>query len=1184
MAATLDDLITNINDLINSMGQNTSNQNSSMQQLLREMRNLNNNISNMGRGGNNGGRNNNNNNQNNNNQNNNNNNNNNNNRNRNRNRNWNRRNNRYNRQQAAERRHENAMSQLPGGRSYAQGRRMQRQGNELIREGSRMMSNGQSGGSFVKGYGNILSKMGKFKAHPAMMIADMVGGAVKAVGDFVAKYKQYQAELANIDNKIQLENIQYQFDTLFKDIQTNAKIATTSIELNNKELLNSTKLAFDVVGGDIQANAYEAANMQLSLAGEAAMGQLDIAIAEQDRAMYNRERKQENLNKISELQAERSLAETKYTSSATTGILESLPLVGDAIGGISSGVSSMIVAEKELQNVKLRNENEIKMAWVKGANEGVREFTNAARALAEKDIERMTQLTAEQLKFAQRTEQQATKFDVAATRLGKNLGIVLPKQLDGFKKSLLDSNVSLSKWNKTIEEFLALQTAYIDTTSRVITFSDVDTDKILALGDLLGDDNLAVQLNAAMNPFNQSVENSVDMFTEMYNQVRKIGLSTQKYSKDLLKNLKLAERYQFKGGVKNLMEMAIWADKMRFNMDSLDSMLSKVHEGGLEGIITQSAQLQVLGGAAAMGSDPLAMLWESYNDPASYAQRMQNMTSDMGIFDEKTGQTYFNAADQMRIEAMAKAQGRSAEDLFGEIRERNKRENISKILNGKGLNQDQIDNIASKAQWRDGQWQLVSMDGKTTESLDKINSNTDLSLFQSNDTIKDIAETLYAIRDNQTQSESESKREMAVMVKEVFQDAMNEQLKRIENVANNFKEEYKTLRDAAISGMELATNSQATVLSKFVEEQDKAVEAMNQAASAMSNLNTTLSEIYNKGQEAVKNLDENKKQVEENLTKSDNPENPVEPVKKKYDNVFVEWWDDIKSLFVGDGFVSGNGILTSATKVTPIHDGLVSGDKSSPMVTSATKVTPIHDGLVAKTDPKDVGFYAKPKGPFDKLLDDVLGGMFGLSDFIEKATNDENSSDVVNIDYQSQYGVPQQSQIISTDKLFSNLNDTLSECLSSNLYSDIETPLNSTFNEVISRMENSIKQLQNEINTVYPIDGRVEPEIMVLPSKPETSPEILDPASYLNTPATHNSSTSNDGKLSFEAPLKIEMSGTLKLESNGQSIDIMKEIQNNPLLLRNLTQMISESISRNMSGGKVVYNGGQLVGGLGFSS
>ena len=52
-------------------------------------------------------------------------------------------------------------------------------------------------------------------------------------------------------------------------------------------------------------------------------------------------------------------------------------------------------------------------------------------------------------------------------------------------------------------------------------------------------------------------------------------------------------------------------------------------------------------------------------------------------------------------------------------------------------------------------------------------------------------------------------------------------------------------------------------------------------------------------------------------------------------------------------------------------------------------------------------------------------------------------------------------------------------------------------------------------------------------------------------------------------PLKVEINGKLELSGgNGNNVDIMQELQKNPILLRSLVQMISENINQSINGGK----------------
>ena len=50
--------------------------------------------------------------------------------------------------------------------------------------------------------------------------------------------------------------------------------------------------------------------------------------------------------------------------------------------------------------------------------------------------------------------------------------------------------------------------------------------------------------------------------------------------------------------------------------------------------------------------------------------------------------------------------------------------------------------------------------------------------------------------------------------------------------------------------------------------------------------------------------------------------------------------------------------------------------------------------------------------------------------------------------------------------------------------------------------------------------------------------------------------------------INIQISGSLDLSSGGQSVNIINELQNNPILLRALSRMLSEHLSNALNGGR----------------
>lgn len=336
------------------------------------------------------------------------------------------------------------------------------------------------------------------------------------------------------------------------------------------------------------------------------------------------------------------------------------------------------------------------------------------------------------LQLAQKTESWLENFDTLTNNLGISMGYTNRGQLHGYQRTMFGvvENIA-AKFGKSIEEAVKLQESFIENTGRNRLMGHGDYYGLLSLGKYLGDDGLAANYASEMEIFNAGVSDSVDMLGEALEDVNKIGLNGRKYTKTLVDNLKLAQKYQFKEGTRSLMNMARWAENTRFNIAALGGMLDKVREGGLENVITMGAQFQVLGGHAAMNADPLAMMYESFADPEAYARRMQDMTRGFGQIDKRTGETKFSGNEVMMMQQLAKVQGRSLEDVQNEVRARNKREAVARQLGG-GFNEDQMAFISNNATYnkqsgrfevkvkRGGQYVNADVGSLTSSELEQI--------------------------------------------------------------------------------------------------------------------------------------------------------------------------------------------------------------------------------------------------------------------------------------------------------------------------------------------------------------------------------------------------------------------------------------------------------------------------------
>ena len=124
--------------------------------------------------------------------------------------------------------------------------------------------------------------------------------------------------------------------------------------------------------------------------------------------------------------------------------------------------------------------------------------------------------------------------------------------------------------------------------------------------------------------------------------------------------------------------------------------------------------------------------------------------------------------------------------------------------------------------------------------------------------------------------------------------------------------------------------------------------------------------------------------------------------------------------------------------------------------------------------------------------------------------------------------------------------------------------------------KNVLNRIKNVSNAVVPSDSRNDSHILSVQPVGNgngiTSNGVMDnipnDISRINN-ASNNSI--NNNKISFE-PLKIELSGNLTLSSGNQTVDLTSIIRDNPMFIRQLSQMLSEEIGNRINGGRSLMN------------
>lgn len=787
--------------------------------------------------------------------------------------------------------------------------------------------------------------------------------------------------------------------------------------------------------------------------------------------------------------------------------------VNTLTGGILQGsLKSAIVKQQTVTRRELTNaQNDLNAAQAENANRNKVQNTVIANSneIKNKVLEGMTDIQSSVIdtqatikkayqKMAQSVEKWMMDFQDKIYDSGIQKGMTTRGQLDKYRSAMLPIMEEVSrKYGITKEEFVKMQSDYTaEGRSKLLNREDIKQQSSLGKIYLGGDFGTAAELANNTEIFNMGVSDTVDLMGEMSKQVNKIGLDGRKYLKDMVKNLKMAQKYDFRNGVKGMMKMAKWAQNTRFNMDNLPNMIEDIQKGGLEGIITKAAKLQVLGGRFAMGADPIAMAFEAYNDPAALAKRFNSMTMGMGRFNKETGEVEFNGMEMDQMRALAENSGQSIDDIKKQARYNVKKDRVEGFINDKTLSQEQRMDLVNKAYYQDGQWKVNDVTGNAV-NLSEVNSSN-INNIQADTYEGKMEQGMEQIVSFTKLFTGNTEANMAHLSDSINKNgaADNELWKRLKAEQEDFFTNSQKYADTILEKMQEATDAYKDFLNGFKDPADVEelvlTEIKGFREKTFAQLNSILRQMGNNGQMYI-NQDKIKA-TNGGLRYTDvggttNYENAVKVEAAKAEAKKTAEIKEKKKRQNGDvaAVVRGqkNGTTTSEElkaaalmQMEKFSDSIVTSNNKH-ILTSAAKVTPINDGNVqlAKSDPKDTAIFAKTGGPFDTLFNDVFG----------------------------------------------RINDVYNE-MHSNTSSD------------------------------------------VIPTEPLGKDAIFAESPSISTQST------NDGKVQID-PVNIKIDGKLELTgSNGQTVDIISELNNNPMLLRAISDMIVQNISTKYYGGRPVGN------------
>ena len=306
----------------------------------------------------------------------------------------------------------------------------------------------------------------------------------------------------------------------------------------------------------------------------------------------------------------------------------------------------------------------------------------------------------------------AVSFQNKGIDLSRRLGMSI-QDANAYTKVLTTRTQELAaKYGVTSKMIHEVQEGIVAATNRQIILNKSQQEGLLQLQKLAGGDAVAKFTDEIMNGMGGQVQTVENAVAKAYATAAKSGLNAQAVTKKIGDNLSMANKLSFRNGLDSLTRMAMQAEKVGLNLQSVESVAKSFMDIG--DAIENSAKLQMLGGSAGVfGSNPLAMAYEANYDPEAMQDRMVKMFGGLAQFDAKTGMSRVGGMNMDIIRNMAKAMGMDESEAV-KVAKKNAelkyKENQFGGARG-NLTQEQWDFVMNKSFVENGRLYMTDKDG-----------------------------------------------------------------------------------------------------------------------------------------------------------------------------------------------------------------------------------------------------------------------------------------------------------------------------------------------------------------------------------------------------------------------------------------------------------------------------------------
>lgn len=827
--------------------------------------------------------------------------------------------------------------------------------------------------------------------------------------------------------------------------------------------------------------------------------------------------------------------------------------------------NTLRAGNQEVLNTQVKNANNLAILQTEHETNLYNKKRDYDKSVYDLEVNGAKRVAQEYLKLTQKEFDVFGTLDETMRKSAIGVGILNENGIEGYVETMTHRMPDIMrKWGVTFEEIANMQNAYTESTGRSINLSNADFKKSLGLTLFTGDQGTTDELNADMQKFGMSVADSSDMFGEILDTARQLGLSTRKTGKDLVRDMKLANKYEFKGAKKALAEMSVWANKVRFDMSELPSVIEK-QTGSFEDVISNAASIQVLGGNFAnyMG-DPLKNAFLGFQDPAELAKNANSALRGIGFFNSRTGKTEISTTDQIRMKAFSEATGISMENLRNQVFQMVQGDKVVNALtpkNRENYTKKQIELLQQQAHFSDGEWKVTLANGNE-ESINNLTKSDFADLMPHEEAMYDLtkkgvecleelvgkgkkasgetaAEQISLFQEH-TQQFYKTYDDMVIAAKQYFEDHKSKFQEELDNNLKIVRDSYKGYLQVADEGkkeidakVEQIQGSAATIANTLVAVSQLFTDAKTKLETELNN--GKQENVEKKGKKAAEKV---RNDADVKLQAGDRPQAQAQT---KYEKQIEE----NRKRIIGET----KGLMSTYEK-----NGELTHSQKSKLIENLKWLDGNYDKWALFNT--DDNIYKDAKEMVDEGL--FKGKEYHIRKVKELMKEYESGNQSIS---------PKEMQ-----NYLKKINSSYEPSFASN------TPIG-VYNDAKAMEKAGLLKINDGIiaknGTVTKIDSKDQilaakeggPINQALQSIPSALPYPMPYESYVKeNPYAVN--TNNGGKMEV-APIEIRLSGNIQLSGSNGTVDITQQITNDPNFIRELSQMISKQFERQINGGRV---------------